>query len=67
MEPEILLNVLTQYGLAGLVIFIFYKLISTEIKNLEKSINDLNESIKKLAIEFERSRLIYSQRKENIG
>jgi len=40
-----LLTILVNYGLAGIVIYIFYRLISNELKELRESIERLNENI----------------------
>jgi Na+/melibiose symporter-like transporter len=34
-----------NYGLAGVVIYIFYKLISNELKDLKEEVKKLRESI----------------------
>jgi Na+/melibiose symporter-like transporter len=34
-----------NYGLAGIVIYIFYKLISNELKDLKEEVKKLRESI----------------------
>ncbi len=40
-----LLTILVNYGLAGVVVYIFYRLISNELKELRESIERLNENI----------------------
>ncbi|MEM2506949.1 MAG: hypothetical protein QXF61_07910 [Nitrososphaeria archaeon] len=39
---------LIQYGLAGLVLYVFYKLFSNELKDLKQAVDRLNETIMKL-------------------
>lgn len=46
-------NLLMQYGLAGIVILIFYKLMSNELKALKESIDELNKTIVKLIDEIQ--------------
>jgi hypothetical protein len=43
-----LLQYIVNYGLAGIVIYIFYRLISNELKSLKEEIARLRESIDKL-------------------
>ncbi len=43
-----LLTILINYGLAGIVVYIFYKLISNELRELKESIERLNENITRL-------------------
>jgi hypothetical protein len=46
---ELIMNFL-NYGIAGLILYVFYKLFSNELKMLRKSIEDLRQSIEKLII-----------------
>lgn len=48
MSENTLLANVVNYGLAGIVVFIFYKLLSNELKELRTSIDRLNESILRL-------------------
>lgn len=48
MSENTLLANVVNYGLAGIVVFIFYKLLSNELKELRASIDRLNESILRL-------------------
>jgi len=43
-----LIQYVVNYGLAGIVIYIFYRLISNELRELKKEISRLRESIDKL-------------------
>lgn len=43
-------NIILQYGLAGVVIYIFYKLFSNELRELRTSINELQKSIDELIL-----------------
>jgi len=43
-----LLQYIVNYGLAGVVIYIFYRLISNELRELKREITMLRESINKL-------------------
>ena len=45
MDPTI---ALINYGIAGIVIYLFYVLVSNHLKELSKSINDLKVEIKML-------------------
>jgi hypothetical protein len=46
---DFLSQMLVQYGLAGIVVYIFYKLISNDLKDVKASIDQLKQSIEKLA------------------
>lgn len=52
MIEETVANLFLQYGLAGIVIFMFYKIMSSDIENLRNSIMQLKESIDKLIFEI---------------
>lgn len=41
-------QILLQYGLTGVVILIFYKLITNEMKEVKDSIDKLRDSIERL-------------------
>ena len=43
-----LLQYIVNYGLAGVVIYIFYRLISNELKSLKEEIARLRDSIDRL-------------------
>jgi len=43
-----LLTIVVNYGLAGVVVYIFYKLISNELHDLREEIKKLSEEIKAL-------------------
>ena len=43
-----LLTIVVNYGLAGVVVYIFYKLISNELHDLREEIRKLSEEIKAL-------------------
>jgi hypothetical protein len=53
LENE-LLTLVTQYGIAGLILYVFYKLMSNELKKLNESINNLSLKIERLSILIER-------------
>lgn len=55
---EILGNLLVQYGLAGIVIYIFYRLISNELRELKDTIKELNSTITQLVIELKKTKTI---------
>lgn len=48
MDIDSVLTTLKDYGLVGIVLLIFYKLMTDNIKTLEKAIQELKESIDKL-------------------
>ena len=43
-----LLTLLTQYGIAGLILYVFYRLFSNELRDLRNSIEKLSEKIERL-------------------
>jgi hypothetical protein len=51
-----ILTVLINYGLAGVVIYLFYTLISQKLHNLEAHIKELTAEISKLREEIARLR-----------
>ena len=48
MLEEQLLTIVVNYGLAGVVVYIFYRLISNELHDLRDEIKNLSEEIKAL-------------------
>jgi hypothetical protein len=51
---EELLTLFTQYGIAGLILYVFYKLMSNELKKLNESINNLSLKIERLTTLIEK-------------
>ena len=49
---DYLLSTVVNYGLAGVVVYIFYKLISGELGELRRSIDSLRDSINTLVVEI---------------
>lgn len=47
-QPIDLPTFLMQYGLAGIVVYIFYRLSSNDLKDLKTSIDRLSEKIDRL-------------------
>ena len=50
MEPDVLLQVLANYGLAGVTIYLLYKLVYEKIETLIKEMRELNKEISELKI-----------------
>lgn len=50
VDPYIIL----QYGLAGIVIYLFYLLISNDIRELKNEIKNLRNEIHELIVELRR-------------
>ena len=50
MEPDTLLQVLANYGLAGVTIYLLYKLVYEKIETLIKEMRELNKEISELKI-----------------
>ena len=51
-----ILAILVNYGLAGIVIYIFYMLMKNELRELRDSIERLSDKIERLLILLERAR-----------
>ena len=47
MLEETLINILANYGIAGLILYVFYKLFTNELNSLRKSIEKLSNTIEK--------------------
>ena len=57
MNPEEqLFNVLLNYGIAGIILFVFYKLMSNELRELRNSINEMTRKLERLITLLEKSR-----------
>ena len=56
MNEDQILTVLINYGLAGIVVYIFYTLFRNELRELKESIERLSDKIEKLIILLERAR-----------
>ena len=48
INNDVLLNTLINYGLAGIVIYIFYLLVCNHLKELKQSIEKLDASVREL-------------------
>jgi hypothetical protein len=53
LENE-LISVFLNYGIAGLILYVFYKLMTNELKKLNESINNLSLKIERLTTLIER-------------
>jgi hypothetical protein len=47
MLEDTLLNILANYGIAGIILYVFYKLFTNELSDLRKSIEKLSDAIEK--------------------
>jgi len=56
MNGDQMLTILINYGLAGIVVYIFYTLFRNELRELKESIERLSDKIEKLIILLERAR-----------
>ena len=51
-----IVTILIQYGLAGVVIYLFYTLITNDLRDLRQDIRELINEIKLLRVEIRESR-----------
>ena len=56
MNGDQMLTILINYGLAGVVVYIFYMLMKNELRELRDSIERLSDKIERLLILLERAR-----------
>ena len=49
-----LLTILVNYGLAGVVIYVFYALFKNELRSLERAIERLDERVRELSERIEK-------------
>lgn len=61
LENE-LLTVFMNYGMAGLILFVFYKLVSNELSQLRNAIEKLDDKIDNLSRKIERLIVILEER-----
>jgi nitrogen regulatory protein PII-like uncharacterized protein len=47
MLEDTLINILANYGIAGIILYVFYKLFTNELTDLRKSIEKLSDAIEK--------------------
>ena len=47
MLEDTLINILANYGIAGIILYVFYKLFTNELSDLRKSIERLSDAIEK--------------------
>jgi hypothetical protein len=64
LENEFL-TVFMNYGMAGLILFVFYKLISNELSQLRNAIEKLDDKIDNLSRKIERLIVILDERRED--
>jgi hypothetical protein len=53
LENE-LISIFLNYGIAGLILYVFYKLMSNELRKLNESINSLGLKIERLTVLLEK-------------
>ena len=59
------ISVFLNYGIAGLILYVFYKLITNELRELRKAIEKLRETIDKqnILMEILKTELLNSRKK----
>lgn len=62
LENE-LITVFMNYGMAGLILFVFYKLVSNELSQLRDAIEKLDDRIDNLSRKIERLIAILDERR----
>jgi len=53
LTEDQLATLFLNYGIAGLILFVFYKLFSNELCNLKESINQMNANLTRLIDKIE--------------
>jgi len=53
LTEDQLATILLNYGIAGLILFVFYKLFSNELRELRDSINQMNTNLTRLITRIE--------------
>ena len=53
LTEDQLATILLNYGIAGLILFVFYKLFSNELSQLRDSINQMNNNLTRLIAKIE--------------
>jgi len=53
LTEDQLATILLNYGIAGLILFVFYKLFSNELRELRDSINQMNNNLTRLITKIE--------------
>ena len=53
LTEDQLATILLNYGIAGLILFVFYKLFSNELSQLRDSINQMNTNLTRLIDKIE--------------
>ncbi|MEM0369042.1 MAG: hypothetical protein QXW45_06795 [Thermosphaera sp.] len=54
LTEDQLATIFLNYGIAGLILFVFYKLFSNELSALRDSINQMNTNLTRLIDKIER-------------
>jgi len=45
-----IINIFLNYGIAGLILYVFYRLFTNELRDLRNSIEELKKSVDELVI-----------------
>jgi methyl-accepting chemotaxis protein len=53
LTEDQLATIFLNYGIAGLILFVFYKLFSNELSQLRESINQMNTNLTRLIDKIE--------------
>jgi len=53
LTEDQLATIFLNYGIAGLILYVFYKLFSNELSELRESINQMNANLTKLIDKIE--------------
>jgi methyl-accepting chemotaxis protein len=55
LTEDQLATIFLNYGIAGLILFVFYKLFSNELSQLRESINQMNTNLTRLIDKIEQA------------
>jgi methyl-accepting chemotaxis protein len=55
LTEDQLATIFLNYGIAGLILFVFYKLFSNELSQLRESINQMNTNLTRLIDKIEQT------------
>ena len=48
MEEEAVLNMLIQYGIAGIVIYLLFRIVFNDLQSIKQELREIKEEIRKL-------------------
>ena len=54
MEEEVIVNMLIQYGLAGIVIYLLFRIVFNDLQSIKSELREIREELRRIREVLER-------------